>query len=541
MGQTYGVRIQRVTTTLRHKLKVGGAHFQIPLSLSLQLTIILSDINDNAPQFSQTIYTTSVLEAASPGTMVIQLTATDIDDVQTQQLVEENEEDFGDLVYIVDNGRIFYSIIEGNDMGEFDIDYEGGAIFVAPDAMFDVDTQDRYNITVVAMDAPGLNTTASVVINILDSNDNPPQILTPGDLNLTLSEDTPTGLVIVESINATDGDRGLNAEIQFLILSGDITNSFTIDASSGRITLTAPLDREGGDTSDGVITLIVAAQDQGIPPLEDTITVVIAIEDVNDFAPLFQEVIYEASVREGARSGFRVIQVIAVDGDEGPGGVVSYSIISGGNENFYIDSQTGEIFTNTTFDREERAFYQLVVEARDNLLNTTFQLSSVVNVTIAIEDLNDNPPIFNETYYTRDILDNVTRGTDIIMITATDDDEGVNARISYEFTDPLPSNSERFRINNETGLVEVNQRPRYDIQTSYDYTIRALDGVQPAYAFLTIFIHDVDETPPIFEQDEYNVTLSERTPIGTSVLQVSHVTSHVTSLILYCQYSGDGH
>ena len=67
------------------------------------------------------------------------------------------------------------------------------------------------------------------------------------------------------------------------------------------------------------MTLVVAARDQGLPPLEDTITIVIAIEDVNDFAPFFEEESYEASVREGARTGFGVTQVVAMDADEGLG------------------------------------------------------------------------------------------------------------------------------------------------------------------------------------------------------------------------------
>ena len=498
-----------------------SARVNIVFLFLLQLTILLLDVNDNSPQFSQAIYSVSLLEAAAPGSDVIQLGATDADEVVTEQLVDETGEDFGDLVYLVDNGRVFYSIVEGNEMGRFEIDLEGGTIFVSPGATFDVDEQDRYNLTVVAMDAPGLNTTTLVQIIILDSNDNPPQILSPGDLNFTLSEDTPTGLVLVDHINATDDDRGLNAAIEFLILSGDSTNSFTIDPLTGKLTLTAPLDREEG--TGGTITLIIAARDQGLPPLQDTITVVIVIEDVNDFFPQFQEPSYEASVIEGVRSGFEVTQVVAMDGDEGPGGVVSYSILAGSSDDFYIDSQSGRIFTNGTLDREERAEYVLTVAAVDNPLNASLQLSSVVSVTIAIEDQNDNRPIFNRSQYEIHILDNCTRGSDVIQVSATDSDEGVNAEITYEFTGTLPSNSERFRIQAATGIVKVNQRPRFDIQDSYRYTIRALDGGEsPLYSdvVLTIFIHDVDETPPTFEQDAYNVTLNETVEIGTIVLQV---------------------
>lgn len=464
----------------------------------------------------------ALLEDAAPGSPVIHLTANDVDQVLTEQLVDETGEDFGDLVYLVDHGRVFYSITGGNEIGNFQIDSEGGTISVSPGATFDVDVQEAYNLTILAMDAPGLNTTTLIKVNILDSNDNPPQILSPRGLNLTLPEDTPTGLVILEAINATDEDHGLNAEIQFLIISGDDTNSFSVDPSTGKITLTAPLDREGGTGE--IVTLVIAAQDQGIPPLQDTIDVIIFITDINDFPPSFQQDSYMESVTEGVRSGIGVLQVVALDRDEGPGGVVSYSIIEGSDGNFDIDPETGEIFTNATFDREERSWYQLTIEAVDNPLNDSFQLSTSVNVTITIEDRNDNVPIFNQSLYEIHILDNLTRGTDVIQISAHDSDDEVNAEITYQFVGPLPNSSNRFRIRENTGLVLVNFRPRFEIEPIYNYTIQALDGGTPplhSEVNLIIYIHDVDETPPTFEQDAYNVTLNETEDVGSIILKVS--------------------
>ena len=491
----------------------------------MQISILLEDVNDNPPQFSQSVYSVAILERAADGSTVAQLSATDIDQVLTEQAIDDTGENFEDLTYVIDHGIFFYSIVGGNEEGKFQISTEGGTISVSPEATFDVALQDRYNITVAATDAPGLNSTALVVVDILDSNDHQPQILAPRGVNLTLSEYTPTGLIILDSINATDEDYGLNAEIEFLIISGDDTGSFSIDPSTGEIALTASLDREGGTGE--IVNLTVAARDRGIPPLQDTINVVIFIEDVNDFSPVFQQESFEESVSEGVRTGLSVLQVLAFDGDEGPGGVVTHDIIRGAEGKFRIDPQTGEIFTNGTLDREEKSLYQLVIEAVDNPLNTSFQLSSVINVTIAINDLNDNPPIFNQTYYEIHILDNLRPGADVIQISASDSDEGVNAEITYQFVEPLPSNSERFRIRDDSGLVRVNNRPRIDIQTVYFYVIRALDGGSPTLQTdvnLTIYIHDVDETPPTFEQEAYNETLNETVDVGSFVLQVcAHV------------------
>ena len=396
------------------------------------------DVNDNAPQFSQPTYSTALLEQSAPGAAVLQVTAEDIDEVDTVQPISEDGESFEDVQYLIDHGRVNYTITGGNEQQVFEIDAEGGTIFLSLGVSLSVDEQELYNITVTATDGPGLNSSVVVLVEILDSNDHPPQILAPRGLNLSLSEDTPLGLVILDSINATDEDRGLNSEIEFVIISGDDTNRFSIDADTGQVTLSALLDREGGTGE--IVNLTIAARDRGIPPLQDTINIVIFIDNVNDFSPSFTQGHFTGSVREGVRSGFTVLQVVATDGDEGPSGTITYSILEGADGKFTIDPQTGEIFTNGTLDREERDVYQLTVRAVDNPLNLSLQLSSVVNVTIAIDDGNDNIPVFNQSSYEIHILDSLTRGTNVILISATDSDEGVNAEITYQFIEPFPEN-----------------------------------------------------------------------------------------------------
>ena len=449
------------------------------------------------------------------------MTATDIDSTATDRPISEDGESLGDLVYLIDNGRTLYEITDGNDELIFQITTEGGTIFLSPGAIFSIDIQEEYNITVTAMDGPGRNSSVIVLISILDSNDNPPEILAPRGLNLTLSEISPLGVVILESINATDNDRGLNGEIKFLIIAGDETDSFSIEPDTGRITLSGSLDREGGTGE--IVNLTIAAQDRGVPPLQDTIQVTIFIEDINDFPPSFAQEEFFASVREGGRSGLSVLQAVASDGDEGVSGVISYTILEGANGKFTIDPQTGEIYTSGDLDREEISEYRMTVLAVDNPMNVSLQLSSVVNVTVAIEDLNDNAPVFNQSNYEIEILDSLTMGADVVRITASDSDEGVNAEIRYEFVDPLPDNANRFRIVSQTGLVKIVYRPRHDIQSSYTFIIRALDNGTPnlqSDTTLTIIIHDVNETPPIFEEDSYNVTLNETVAIRTPILQV---------------------
>lgn len=489
-------------------------------SESTQVRVTLSDLNDNSPRFTERVFTTAVFEGTRGGTPFFNVTAVDPDLVVATQTIDEASEDFGELEYTVANGRIIYNITGGNELGHFSINADNGTLSVSLGAVLDVDSVDLYNLTVMAVDGGGLKDTATVIVSIVDSNDNQPQILAPHSFQLTISEDTPLGFVILESINATDADTGINADIRFLITSGDITNSFLINEHSGEILVSSPLDRERGE----IVNLTIAARDRGIPPQQDTFNIVIYLLDVNDFVPSFSQTSYELSINEGSIIGARVGQVEAVDNDQGPNGTVTYRILEDAEGKFAIDSQTGEIFTNGSLDREQVPSYTLLVEAVDNPDNSSLTLSSVVNVTVIIEDVNDNSPIFEQESYEVSILDNVRRFTEIIQLRAFDQDSGSNGRITYRFEVPDPTMPNDFNIDADTGIVSRIRRVVFEEQSVYSYTIRALDNGEPfplhANVQLTIYVHNVNENPPVFEHSEYNTTIVETTAVGSVVLNV---------------------
>lgn len=239
---------------------------------TVTITIIIQDINDNRPTFSNAINFVPLFEDTLAGTQFTIISAEDPDQVLSEVRTVDISPDVQDVVevFIVTNGRILYSITAGNDLGHFSIARETGGLSVSEGVVLNIDANDLYNLTVMATDGGGLNDTTMVTIAIVDTNDNPPQILGPLGVNVTISEDTQTGYVIVDSFNATDSDRGINAEIRFSISSGDVTDSFSIDELSGRITVSAPLDRERGS----VVTLTVMARDMGTPQSLETSTLV---------------------------------------------------------------------------------------------------------------------------------------------------------------------------------------------------------------------------------------------------------------------------
>ena len=479
------------------------------------IQITLLDINDNEPIFTQSLYSVTVPENQPPGSSFYHVLANDSDQVQSQQqVVDENLV----IIYTISNGRVIYSIIAGNEQGHFTIHPDDGTLSIAMSANLDVDTINFYNLTIKAEDGGGLNDTSLVLIMIIDSNDNSPAIHYPSSFSLTFYEDISPELVIVESMNATDDDSGLNAAITFAIVSGDVTNSFFINSSTGQVIMTDNLDREAGNP----IILTLAAIDQGIPPLSDTITVTITLLDINDSPPVFTENVYEFLVDESANIGVTVGQVEAIDLDAGQNGTVFYSIINNTHD-FEINNVTGDIVTAATLDRETIAFYLLLIQAIDNPANVTLTFTSTALVNITVNDVNDNPPMWAQSEYSVGILETESIGYILTNLQATDADIGTNAELRYEF---FQSTDSTFAIDPITGNVTVNKVLDFSTKSSYTYTVRTFDNgiiILDATTQLLITIHTPNIKAPKFKIKAYNETIKETTSIGTIVLNVTAI------------------
>ena len=489
------------------------------LTATTTVQVALLDVNDNPPRFTQDLYEALTAENTAPGDAFFHVTAVDPDQVQREQVIDEEAENFGGFVYVVSNGRVVYSIVGGNELGHFAIHPDTGNLTVATGESLDVDVIDFYNITVLAEDGGGLNDTAIVFIRVLDSNDNPPQIHSPLSVEITISEDTAPGYVVINSINATDADSGLNADIEFLILSGDSTGSFSIDSTTGELSVSSSLDREAAP--DATISLTISARDHGVPPLQATIPVTVHLLDINDSPPRFDQSSYTFSVSESARIGDLVGQVAATDLDAEENGTVTYSLVNLTSPMFAIDPSTGAITTNTTLDREETPFYYLTVEAIDNPNNNSFQLSSTVNVSVAVADVNDNSPVWLQSLYTAGVLDNEALGLEVIRLQATDEDSGTNGEIRYEFFGATDSD---FAIDLTTGSVTVNTNLNFGTKSTYQYRVRASDTAavpRDAFTELNITVHTPNINPPMFEFPSYSVSVNEVLPIGSTALNVT--------------------
>ena len=194
--------------------------------------------------------------------------------------------------------------------------------------------------------------------------------------------------------------------------------------------------------------------------------------------------------------------------------------ILGDPENQFLLSPVNST-SNTTLsrvkqlDRESVGTIILTIEAR-NLYNPakyTFQ-----NITITVTDINDNPPLFLRNYVLVTIPENITVGSDITAVNATDLDSGVNAEIQYSI---VPGSAKTvFSINPISGVITLNNSLDREIHDRYFLFVEANDKVFSSYAEVCIIVSDINEHKPYFITKLYNVSIEETHSPGNVIVRV---------------------
>uniref|UniRef100_A0A0P4WGF4 Cadherin domain-containing protein n=1 Tax=Scylla olivacea TaxID=85551 RepID=A0A0P4WGF4_SCYOL len=385
---------------------------------SVTARILIEDYNDNSPKFVSRSRV-DVMEDEPRGTPVLHVIATDEDSR--------------------DNGRVTYIISSGND-GSFALDYETGELSIVKALDRERATQYRLNVTASDHGEPPRSSAQLIEVFVEDVNDNPPKF-SQAIYKANVSEGAPPGTSVAR-VTASDRDYGTNSNLTYIIPAGIGDNKFRINPSTGVIRTVATLDREDKDH----YSLTVYVRDGSYPAQYDTASVLVTLTDVNDHAPEFRDSCYPLRVPEN--TDLSVIHtVLATDRDAGLNGQVRYSITGGNvNNKFSIESSSGQL-SSRPLDREAQAKYFLVVTAEDRAQSA---LRGVCNITITVEDQNDNDPKFSQNRYTATLPEDAPPDTVVLMVRATDRDHGENARITYSLSNETQW---LFKIDNETGVI----------------------------------------------------------------------------------------
>lgn len=298
----------------------------------------------------------------------------------------------------------------------FRIDSHTGLISV--NKALDFELKELHELVVVARDngVQPLETTTFVSIRVTDVNDNQPVInviflsddatpkisesAQPGEFVARISVNDPDSKTEYSNVNVTlnggDGHFGLTTRDNIIYL----------------VIVSLPLDREVQPN----YTLDVIATDTGNPPLHASKTIYLRVTDINDNVPQFEHEVYHANVMEVADPGTSVIQVVAIDRDEGNNSAIIYSLIDTPDTHsqwFQIDANSGLITTRSNIDCETEPIPKLTIMAKDNGYP---QLSSTAMVLVTVHDVNDNEPIFDQSFYNVSVAENEAKGRCILKV-----------------------------------------------------------------------------------------------------------------------------
>ncbi|KAL8207011.1 UNVERIFIED_CONTAM: Protocadherin Fat 4 [Gekko kuhli] len=268
--------------------------------------------------------------------------------------------------------------------------------------------------------------------------------------------------------------------------------------------------------------------------MQDVHLVEITLQDVNDNPPVFPTDMLDLTVEENVGDGSKIMQLTAMDADEGANALVTYTIISGADDSFHIDPESGELIATKRLDRERRSKYSLLVRADDGLQ------SSDMRINITISDVNDHIPTFSKPWYSFDITEDTTPGSLVAAILATDEDSGVNGEITYTVSEDDGDGT--FFLNPVTGVFNLTCMLDYEMQQYYILTVRAEDGGGQFTTDRVYFnILDVNDNPPVFNMPSYSTSLMENLPPGSTILifNVTDADDGSNSQLSYSITSGD--
>ncbi|XP_034267188.1 protocadherin-7 isoform X4 [Pantherophis guttatus] len=491
-------REQRDSYELSLRVRDGGEPARSSQAI---LRVLITDVNDNSPRFEKSVYEADLAENSSPGTPILQLRAADADAGV--------------------NGQIEYVFGAATESVRRLLRLDEASGWLSVLHRIDREEVSQLRFTVMARDRgqPPKNDKATVVLTIRDENDNVPTIdirkigrIPLRDGVATVAEDvlvdTPIALVQV-----SDRDEGENGVVTCTVV-GDVPFQLK-PASEGEgepqnkrkyfLHTSAPLDYEALRD----YNVVIVAVDSGSPSLSSNNSLLVRVADTNDNPPIFSQPVLEVPFPENNAPGERVATVLATDADSGKNAELAYSLEPSplAAETpaglFTIDPDSGDVRVQAVLDREQRDAYEFQVTARDKGL-PSLQGSALVVVRVA--DRNDNEPRFMQDVFTFYVKENLQPNSPVGMVTVMDADKGRNAQLTLAIQPGAQESGTGavgdpgiFSIENDTGTIYSTVSFDRELQTTYTFRVKAVDGGEPALsatATVSLFVMDENDNAP---------------------------------------------
>ncbi|XP_076993338.1 protocadherin beta-9-like [Tamandua tetradactyla] len=389
----------------------GGAP---PRSGTATIRIVVIDINDNAPQFAEALYKTQVPENSPVGSLIVKVSAEDVDSG----------------VY----AEVSYSFFGASEdiQTTFQINPLSGEIVLK--ALLDYEVIKSYKINIQAMDGGGLSARCTVLLEVLDTNDNSPELIM-SSVSSYIAENSPESVLAVFRIR--DKDSGENGKM-LCYIRDDLPFLLKPSVENFYILMTeGALDRESRDEYNVTITVT----DLGTPRLKTQHSITVRVSDVNDNAPAFTQTSYTLYVRENNSPALHIGSVSATDRDSGPNAQVTYSLLPPQDARLplaslvSVSADHGQLFALRALDHEALQAFEFRVRAADA---GSPALSSEALVRVLVLDDNDNAPsvLYPRHNGSAPCTELVPRAAEagylVTKVVAVDGDSGQNAWLSYQ-------------------------------------------------------------------------------------------------------------
>ena len=471
-----------------------------PLTTTLTVHVNVKNVNEHAPVFATVSDAISIPEDTPVGTVLYTFSADDNDR----------------------HSNLHYTIIGGNDMVV--LNEVTGLLYLA--ITLDHETIDQLYLTVQAVDVDPINTltaTALLNVSISDINDNIP-VFSSAVYFVSVVETAMIGTSFDLPV-CSDVDDGVNSLPSYEISTCSYayngpcvavnSSPFSFNFTSGEGIVTSMLDYEEATLH----VFEVLCIDHGTPQLSASAVINVEIVPVNEFTPNFDLLAsYNITVAEDVVIGSSIAMVTALDLDSGLDGELTYGLSS---DHFAIDPNTGELFVTNNLDREQEMSYILTVIASDN--SPSVSNSAQVNISIIVDDVNDNAPHCEQNIIIITISEHVTP---IIQLNCSDADHSTSLYYAI-----LTGNEQgSFSVSSNGSVVNSSLLN----MSEYHLTISVTDSSTPPLSTtVDCYIHvDEDNQPPLFDAlQPYNISLPLSTLPGSLLLTAT--TNDIDDVISY--------
>ncbi|KAL7673127.1 hypothetical protein ACOME3_007998 [Neoechinorhynchus agilis] len=455
------------------------------LRSEINITVIIDDVNDNSPQCTSVKQQVFLREDAKIGDFVGTVSAKDNDSPK-----------YGTLHYSI------FSVSPKTEEPLFEIDHQNGSIFLI--GKLDYEKSQRYDIDVKVSEVSGgsLPAVCTLVVTIIDVNDNPPIIeisffdseQLPNERQIIkVSEDVPLNTQIGEMVIRDSDGTSQNSQFDVEFKCGALR---AVAVNKGEYSIvTEQLDRE----MQSYYECRICATDRYYPFYNTTVKFDVMVLDVNDNKPV-ADFPSQIDFKEDTLIGSVLVRLRATDKDLYSN--ITYSLTEK-NSGFNL-TKSGVLMTTREFDREKNdTCFEVEVVVDDNG-HPPMRTSNPLRLCVL--DINDNSPSFRIKSYTFKVSENTLPGTVVGKVSARDIDSGDNGRLNFSFCSPLKKRKDThgflpFSVD-QNGTIRLSEFIDYEDIAMYDTDVCVRDFGYPRIlsdrARVRFFVQNANDNNPRF-------------------------------------------